>query len=63
MALRVIPPTKPPILLQETPATVCTSEEEMSLLAAQCVTVWLCLQLPLGMILGRYIASADVIAK
>jgi hypothetical protein len=27
------------------------------------VTVWLCLQLPLGMILGRFIASADVIAK
>lgn len=35
----------------------------MSLLTAQCIIVWLCLQLPLGMILGRYIASADVIAK
>lgn len=35
----------------------------MSLLAAQCVIVWLCLQLPLGMIIGRYIASTDVIAK
>lgn len=35
----------------------------MALLVAQCVIVWLCLQLPLGMILGRYIASADVIAK
>lgn len=27
------------------------------------VTAWLCLQLPLGMLLGRFIASADVIAK
>jgi len=27
------------------------------------VTVWLCLQLPLGIILSRYISSADVIAK
>jgi hypothetical protein len=35
----------------------------MTLIVAQCLTVWLCLQLPLGMILGRYIASADVIAK
>ncbi|CAI3789425.1 hypothetical protein AHFPHNDE_03121 [Pseudomonas sp. MM227] len=35
----------------------------MSLLAAQCVIVWLCLQLPLGMILGRFIASSDIIAK
>lgn len=35
----------------------------MTLLAVQCLTVWLCLQLPLGMIVGRYIASADVIAK
>lgn len=35
----------------------------MSLLVAQCVTVWLCLQLPLGMILGRFLASVDVIAK
>ncbi|WP_274604344.1 hypothetical protein [Pseudomonas sp. CFBP 8771] len=25
--------------------------------------VWLCLQLPLGMLVGRFIASADVIAK
>jgi hypothetical protein len=35
----------------------------MTLLAAQWITVWLCLQLPLGMILGRFIASANVIAK
>jgi hypothetical protein len=35
----------------------------MTLIVAQCLTVWLCLQLPLGMIVGRYIASADVIAK
>jgi hypothetical protein len=35
----------------------------MSLLAAQCVVFWLCLQLPLGMIVGRFIASANVIAK
>ena len=35
----------------------------MTIIIAQCVVVWLCLQLPLGMILGRYIASADVIAK
>jgi len=35
----------------------------MSLLTAQCITVWLCLQLPLGMMLGRFIANADVIAK
>lgn len=27
------------------------------------VTVWLCLQIRLGMIIGRYIATADVIAK
>ncbi len=31
----------------------------MSLLAAQCVTVWLCLQLPLGMIIGRFIKNAN----
>ena len=35
----------------------------MTIIIAQCVIVWLCLQLPAGMILGRYIASADVIAK
>jgi len=35
----------------------------MTVLTAQILTVWLCLQLPLGMILGRLIASADVIAK
>jgi hypothetical protein len=35
----------------------------MTIIIAQCVTVWLCLQLPMGMMLGRYIASADVIAK
>ena len=35
----------------------------MSLLAAQCVIVWLCLQLPMGMIVGRFLASANVIAK
>ena len=35
----------------------------MTLLITNLVIVWLCLQLPLGMILGRYIASADVIAK
>jgi hypothetical protein len=35
----------------------------MSLIVAQCVTVWLCLQLPMGMIIGRFIASADVIVK
>lgn len=35
----------------------------MTLIVAQCLTVWLCLQLPLGMIVGRFIASADVIAK
>jgi hypothetical protein len=35
----------------------------MTIIIAQCVTVWLCLQLPLGMIVGRFMASADVIAK
>lgn len=25
--------------------------------------IWLCIQLPLGMMVGRFIASADVIAK
>lgn len=25
--------------------------------------IWLCIQLPAGILLGRYIASADVIAK
>ena len=35
----------------------------MSLLAAQCIIVWLCLQIPLGMLVGRFIASAGVIAK
>lgn len=35
----------------------------MTIIIAQCVIVWLCLQLPLGMIVGRFIASADVIAK
>ena len=35
----------------------------MTVIIAQCIIVWLCLQLPLGMILGRYIARADVIAK
>ncbi|MET3714379.1 hypothetical protein ABMD26_000627 [Pseudomonas sp. PvP001] len=31
----------------------------MSLLAAQCIIVWLCLQLPLGMILGHFIKNAN----
>ena len=31
----------------------------MSLLAAQCIIVWLCLQLPLGMILGHLIKNAN----
>lgn len=35
----------------------------MTIIIAQCVIVWLCLQLPVGMILGRFIASADIIAK
>lgn len=35
----------------------------MTVLIAQFIIVWLCLQLPLGMFLGRLIASADVIAK
>lgn len=35
----------------------------MTVLTAQILTIWLCLQLPLGMMIGRYIARADVIAK
>lgn len=35
----------------------------MTIIIAQCIIVWLCLQLPLGMIVGRFIASAEVIAK
>lgn len=35
----------------------------MTIFIAQCVIVWLCLQIPLGMLVGRFIASADVIAK
>lgn len=35
----------------------------MTVIIAQCVIVWLCVQLPAGMILGRFLASADVIAK
>jgi len=35
----------------------------MTTIIAQCVIVWLCLQLPAGMILGRFLARADVIAK
>jgi hypothetical protein len=35
----------------------------MTIIIAQCVVVWLCLQIPLGMLVGRFIASADVIAK
>jgi hypothetical protein len=35
----------------------------MTIIIAQCVIVWLCLQIPLGMLVGRFIASANVIAK
>ena len=35
----------------------------MTLIILNCLTVWLCLQLPMGMLVGRFIASADVIAK
>jgi hypothetical protein len=35
----------------------------MTIIIAQCIVVWLCLQIPLGMLVGRFIASANVIAK
>lgn len=31
----------------------------MTIIIAQCVIVWLCLQLPLGMIIGRFIKNAN----
>lgn len=31
----------------------------MTLLSAQVLTIWLCLQLPLGMILGQFIKNAN----
>jgi len=31
----------------------------MTLLSAQVLTIWLCLQLPLGMILGHFIKNAN----
>jgi len=31
----------------------------MTVIIAQCIIVWLCLQLPLGMILGQFIKNAN----